>query len=382
MKKYSIILFVLVSFTSLTSCELEGRNDDLSAGFSGKLVDKNTGEIVRTDHTGNRAKLCFIDESYGGDAHKIEYNILPEGRYMNTKIFPATYTVYAKGPFIEVDTIKGFKLHGKENFDLKVKPYLTIKILEQEVRKGKMHVNYSYKLNTNSAKVKISGINLYYSKFPYPGHDDVDSKTTFIISNNPDDREGTITSEFYLDENFIYYVRAGGTVNVNDDYYNYSEAFETPSEFEPATEEKMSEKNWTVHEFSSEEPAEGGGNGLVTAAFDNDINTFWHSAWSETSPDYPHHFSVNVGELKEITAFECIKRQGKNKTDGPNKIQLLVSKDGDNWTDLGKFDFDNTNDAVQRFEVEKTEFKYFKFVALEGPYNYAYLAEIDIYVSR
>jgi hypothetical protein len=370
---------------ALVSCELDERNDILSAGYEGALIDYTSNAIVPTDHTGNRAKLCFIDEAFGDDAQKIEYNILPDGKYANTKVFPSTYTIYAKGPFMEVDTLFGVSMQGVKKFDLKVMPYLTIAIVNQEVVQGKMRVTYSYKLNTDDPEVNIKEINLYYSKFPFPGDADVDYKSVFKMENKPTNREGEITSEFFLEEGVIFYVRAGGTVDVNSDYYNYSETFETPEEFEPAVEEKMDKSGWSVHDFSSEEPAEADWSeydyqGTVKATFDGLLETFWHSAWAATSPDYPHHFSINLGETKEIRAFELYRRQGNSG--GHDKIQLFVSSDGDQWTDLGIFDFDRESDAAQRFEVEHTEGSYIKFVALDGPYNYTFLAELDLYVSR
>lgn len=379
MRNKNIFLVILLLGIALVSCELDERNDVLSAGYEGKLIDSNTGETVATDHTGNRAKLCFLDEAYGEDAQKIEYNILPQGEFVNTKVYPSTYTVFAKGPFLAVDTLFGVKMDGFEKMDLKVVPNLTLKILNQEVVKGKMRVTYSYKLNTDDAEVEVDEISLYYSKYPYPGDSEVDFKNVFEISHQPADREGEFTDEFYLEEGLVMYVRAGGAIK-NSDYYNYSDFIETPLDFEPATEEKMSKSGWTVNEFSSEEPAEGGGNGLVSAIFDGDLQTFWHSAWAESSPNYPHHFSVNIGETKTVTAFECFRRQGDDR--GPSKIQFLVSTDGEEWTDLGIFDFDNGSDSAQRFEVEQTEMKYFKFVALEGPQNYTMLAEINLFVKR
>lgn len=384
MRKTSIFLLILMLSIGFVSCELDDRNEMLTAGFEGSIVDYITGEIVPTDHTGNRAKLCFIDEAYGEDAQKIEYNILPEGTYYNSKVFPSTYTIYAKGPYVDMDTLYGVDLTSFKKFNLEVVPYLSISIVNQEVANGKMMLTYSYKLNTNDPEVKIKDVGLYYSKYPFPGNADVDNKSVFKLEKKPTDREGEITSEIFLVEGQVMYVRAGGTVDANSDYYNYSETIETPTEFPPAVEEKMDKSNWTVHNFSSEEPAEGEWSdydycGKVEAVFDGHLDSFWHTAWAESSPEYPHYFSINIGETKEVRSFELFRRQGK--TDCATKIQLLVSDDGENWTDLGTFDFDNTTEAGQLFEVEPTQANYIKCVALEGPYNYTHLAEIDIYVS-
>lgn len=163
-----------------------------------------------------------------------------------------------------------------------------------------------------------------------------------------------------------------------DDYENETEPQEFVIKF--INEEMLSTANWTVHDFSSEEPAEGGGNGLVTAAFDGDLNTFWHSDWANLAPVYPHYFSINMGKTNKVIAFECSTRQYDDR--GATKIQFLGSSDGENWTDLGTFDFDpNINDA-QRFDVTSTDMQYFKYMALEGMDTFTFLAEINVYVTK
>ncbi len=155
-----------------------------------------------------------------------------------------------------------------------------------------------------------------------------------------------------------------------------------PEEFKVAfpVDDMLAKDNWTVHDFSSEEPAEGGGNGLVTAAFDDDLNTFWHTDWANLAPDYPHYFSINMGETHSVKAFDCSRRQGDER--GQTKIQFLGSSDGENWTDLGTFDFDADSDAAQRFDIAPTDMQYFKYVALEGNDTFAFLAEINVYVNK
>jgi len=155
-----------------------------------------------------------------------------------------------------------------------------------------------------------------------------------------------------------------------------------PKEFkvEFPVDDMLAKDLWTVHGFSSEEPAEGGGNGLVTATFDDDLNTFWHTDWANLAPDYPHYFSINMGETHSVKAFDCSRRQGDER--GQTKIQFLGSSDGENWTDLGTFDFDADSDDAQRFDVTPTDMQYFKYVALEGNDTFAFLAEINIYRNK
>jgi len=168
------------------------------------------------------------------------------------------------------------------------------------------------------------------------------------------------------------------TIYAMDVFDNETESKEFKVEF--PVDDMLATDLWMVHNFSSEEPGEGGGNGLVTAAFDGDLNTFWHSQWDGGELPYPHHFSINMGETNSVKAFECFRRQGDDR--GQTKIQFFGSSDGENWTDLGTFDFNGDIDDAQRFDVTSTDMQYFKYVALEGPNNYAFLAEINIYVNK
>ena len=61
---------------------------------------------------------------------------------------------------------------------------------------------------------------------------------------------------------------------------------------------------WKVLSVSSEEPGEG----MVTYAFDNKPNTYWHTDWRNVNPDYPHNFVVDLGETLDIAAVKLLPR--------------------------------------------------------------------------
>lgn len=167
------------------------------------------------------------------------------------------------------------------------------------------------------------------------------------------------------------------TVIVADALGNESE----PKSFEatPFLEKKIGKENWQVIDLSTEEPGEGAPNGLATAAFDDNMGTFWHSSWATYgSPGYPHFFTVDMGQKVAISRFECFRRQGDSR--GQTKIQFLVSEDGENWTDLGEYDNDGSSDEGQNYPMSTAPTaRYFKYVALEGPNFFAFLAEINVY---
>lgn len=104
-----------------------------------------------------------------------------------------------------------------------------------------------------------------------------------------------------------------------------------------------SRTNWKIAGFSTEEPGEGGGNGLGIAAIDDDLGSFWQSKWSGGEPGPPHYITIDMGETKTIHAVSVVDRDfsGDWAVYGhgqPKAMSVSVSTDGINWTDDGSFD--------------------------------------------
>lgn len=147
----------------------------------------------------------------------------------------------------------------------------------------------------------------------------------------------------------------------------------------PFIEIKQDKTAWTVIDFDSQEPKEGGNpNGLARATIDGDLSTFWHTAWDLSKPTYPHFFTIDMGKTVNITTFQVFRRQGNGS--GQTKHQFFVSEDGTTWIDAGTFIMDSSMDAAQNFRIlSNPKCRYFKYVALEGPNFYAFLAEINVF---
>jgi PKD repeat protein len=147
---------------------------------------------------------------------------------------------------------------------------------------------------------------------------------------------------------------------------------------------KIDKLTWTIVDFSSEEPAESNWGppiqGLVRAAFDDDLSTFWHTAWANEQPDYPHWFIIDMGKTVTIASFECFRRQGDNR--GPTEVQFMTSLDGITWVDQGTYPFNPDTDSGQIFTMSSyPKARYFKFIATKGRSHFAFLAEINVYGS-
>ncbi|NJN28834.1 MAG: DUF1735 domain-containing protein [Cyclobacteriaceae bacterium] len=96
---------------------------------------------------------------------------------------------------------------------------------------------------------------------------------------------------------------------------------------------------WTIDDFSTEEPGEGGGNGLAITVLDDNFGTFWHSQWAGGEPQPPHYITIDMGATTTIHGISIIDRyfEGDWAIYGhgqPKKISISLREDGsDEWID-------------------------------------------------
>lgn len=217
-----MIVFLLI--TTFVGCELDERVDDLTGAYEGAFIDRLTGDTVTTEYYG--AKLRLLDLEYGSYATPLEYNVLPEGIYKNTKVYPSRYKVWAVGPFFELDTIYG-DIRSMKNMDLLVTPNVSLEIKKVEIQFGiTAHVTFAYKAN-NERSLK-QDIGLVYSKDKYPGQrtamneSEPKAQTYKRIKTGLTALTGEFTETLYLSPNSTYYIRAVGRTETAGDYWNYS----------------------------------------------------------------------------------------------------------------------------------------------------------------
>jgi hypothetical protein len=99
---------------------------------------------------------------------------------------------------------------------------------------------------------------------------------------------------------------------------------------------------WTIAGFSTQEPAEGNGNGLATTAIDGNLDTYWQTQWAGSEPGPPHYITIDMGAVTTMHGISIVDRsfQGDWATNGhgqPKAMTVALSTDGTNWTDDGSF---------------------------------------------
>lgn len=119
---------------------------------------------------------------------------------------------------------------------------------------------------------------------------------------------------------------------------------------------------WKVLSVTSEEPGEG----MLTQAFDNNPKTYWHTDWRNVNPDYPHNFTLDLGEEMTATAIKMLPRtDSANGLIGACKIEL--SADNKTWVTVfeGKTGWTPERRGLTKIEIPQTSARYLRFTALE-----------------
>jgi beta-galactosidase len=70
----------------------------------------------------------------------------------------------------------------------------------------------------------------------------------------------------------------------------------------------ISHNGWTIAYVDSEENMSA--DGAAENAIDGQTANFWHTQWSDASPDHPHRLILNLGKSQVISGFRYVPRQG------------------------------------------------------------------------
>ena len=106
---------------------------------------------------------------------------------------------------------------------------------------------------------------------------------------------------------FLAWTSGTDTISVANPYtVTMTESLSLVANFD--RDPKLDRSNWTIIASSEETSGEGAGNGIATCIIDGEEDTFWHSAWKDSSPAYPHWFMIDMQESKAFDSFEYVSR--------------------------------------------------------------------------
>jgi hypothetical protein len=219
MKTKLTLLFMVILFAA---CEIDNYEAP-QVTASGRIIDSQTNELVESGgiNAGTVVKL-YQDNS----SQPLIYNTLPDGTFVNSKVFAGNYTYTAEGPFTMAAA-------GPQNITIRNNSEIEIEVIPN------LRLNITGGLNGTTANInmtfekvatdqKLVDLAVVWSKFRNPNN------FTFaggsIIQENVESLdlisgEKSFTIE-NLEPNTKYYIRGSARTNNPGNYYNYSTQIE------------------------------------------------------------------------------------------------------------------------------------------------------------
>ncbi|MHC4518220.1 MAG: discoidin domain-containing protein [Planctomycetota bacterium] len=123
-------------------------------------------------------------------------------------------------------------------------------------------------------------------------------------------------------------------------------------------------------------------------AIDGAANTFWHTAWRDRMPDYPHEIVVELDPGVSVKGFRYLPRQDM-RNGWIGDYEFYVSEDGQEWgppVTTGRFSATSQWQTVlfddeQAGAASPRQGRYFRLVAvspINAAHKFAAIAELDI----
>ena len=181
---------------------------------------------------------------------------------------------------------------------------------------------------------------------------------SYVIADNKLDSEIVLSSSY-------------GAVNGIDTFYTSSYSLGGPYKFDVS--------DLSIVDYST---THSGDENNVSNIISGDEGVRWHSLAGGSS--YPHFATIDMGAERTIAELGVWRSiyDGGGDDRAPDEIQLLISMDNENWSDigLGITPFNRLINGEQFYELPTTvEARYLKFIAVSGPENNMVLGGISIY---
>ena len=98
-------------------------------------------------------------------------------------------------------------------------------------------------------------------------------------------------------------------------------------------------------------------------AFDNNVNTYWHTEWGSNETQHPHTIVVDMKKIYKVSAFTYLARQDGTSNGMVKAYEVYLSLDKTTWTKVASGEFKNTTALQTATLSEATAGRYLKLIA-------------------
>lgn len=206
-------------FLALIGCEIDNYEAP-ELTISGKILDAETNELVESGGI-NAGTIVRVYE--GNSIQPLIYNTLPEGTFINSKVFPGDYSLEVEGPFTMVEEdLQHLVVDSNEEIEIKVIPNvrLTINIKEQSGVTAKINLSYEKVL----PEQELLDLGVVWSEYRNPNiysfpDGSLIQEDVSTLGLTAGEKSFTLEN---LKPNTTYYVRGSARTANAGNYYNYS----------------------------------------------------------------------------------------------------------------------------------------------------------------
>jgi CubicO group peptidase (beta-lactamase class C family) len=123
-----------------------------------------------------------------------------------------------------------------------------------------------------------------------------------------------------------------------------------------------------------------GEDGAATNAFDNDINTIWHTQWSSSNPSHPHEIQIDLGADYLVDGFRYLPRQDGTPNGRIGRYAFFVSDSTVQWgAAVADGTLANTG-TEQEIRFSPKAGRYIRLVALSDANGFPWTSAAEINV--
>lgn len=226
----NLLLSTLILFITLTfhSCEIDNVEGP-DASIEGAILDQN-GKPVQFEQGASSGRIKLEETSWSDNPVPLYLNVLQDGKYVNNKMFAATYmATLVEGAFYPT-TGEELKVSANFKHDFHIVPYLDLEWVGEPVVLADKKVSATFKFKRNEgpnaeAKPDLMDYQLFISTNQYVGNNNFDGTRVgqpVKVTNDEENKSITITSIQPMKYAATYYLRIGARVNDTYKKYNYS----------------------------------------------------------------------------------------------------------------------------------------------------------------
>lgn len=243
MNKYIYSLFLGASVMLMTSCMEVDNFDAPSSRFTGRIIDKTTGENILADQ--GECRIRLYEKSFSLNPGAQDIPLKQDGTFNNTKLFSGTYDVIPEGAWWPCDTAR-VGIGGTVTQNFEVTPYLKMVDFNAELAGTQLTMSCRFTVPVADGLPNITEVRPFLSLNQFCGganHIDAYFSKDYLVSINKKwemvnrDTADPDKSELYsftipVKPGYTYFVRMGARVKDNFEKFNYTEIkkIEVPSE--------------------------------------------------------------------------------------------------------------------------------------------------------